>query len=134
MPDVAFTNPSGEKTTLAAFRGKPLLVNLWATWCAPCIAEMPTLDKLAVARGDALRVLVVSQDLGGAAQVRPFFAKNDYIALQPYLDPDLNLSLAYGANLPTTILYDAAGREVWRVTGGLDWTGDKAAKLLAEGL
>src|SRR3546814_12507631 len=56
-PAAAFRGPDDAPVTLAAFRGKPLLVNLWATWCAPCVAEMPTLDKLAAARGDTMLVI-----------------------------------------------------------------------------
>src|SRR3546814_5230970 len=62
-------------TTLFRSRGKPLLVNLWATWCAPCVAEMPTLDKLAAARGDTMQVIAVAMDLQGAEVVDPWFQK-----------------------------------------------------------
>ncbi len=131
-PTTPFLNPNGAKVTLASFRGKPVLLNLWATWCAPCVKEMPTLDALAVARGDALKVLVVSQDIEGAAKVTPFFAQAKFKALEPYLDPETGFSLGLGLNLPTTILFDAAGREVWRVTGGMEWDGPQAAALIAE--
>ncbi|MFL9840331.1 TlpA disulfide reductase family protein [Sphingomonas sp. ST-64] len=131
-PDFAFLDPAGKPVTLAAFRGKPLLLNLWATWCAPCVREMPTLDRLAVREGEKLQVLVVSQDLEGAEKVTPFFAKAKFAALQPYLDPDVQFSTGYGVNLPTTILYDAQGREVWRVSGDMDWDGETAAKWVAE--
>ncbi len=130
MPTAAFQTLDGKPATLAQFRGKPLLVNLWATWCAPCLKEMPTLDALA-AKG-TVRVLPVSQDLDGAAKVRPYLAKAGLKALQPTLDPKLGLSLAYQANLPTSVLYDSGGKEVWRYTGDLDWTGAEATKLLAE--
>lgn len=131
MPATAFRTLDGKPATLAQFRGKPLLVNLWATWCAPCLKEMPTLDALA--RQGKVRVLPVSQDREGAAKVKPYFAKVALTALTPALDPELNLSMtAYQANLPTSILYDAAGKEVWRYTGGLDWTGKEATALLAE--
>lgn len=131
-PETPFSAPDGSETTLAAFRGKPVLVNLWATWCAPCVAEMPTLDALAEREGERLQVLVISQDMDGAEKVAPFFQKAAFKQLQPYLEPGMALSVGYGANLPTTILYDAEGREVWRVLGDTDWTGKPAADLIAE--
>lgn len=131
-PDVVFTSPDGKPARFADFRGKPLLVNLWATWCAPCVAEMPTLDAAAGALGDKVRVLAVSQDLDGPAKVRPFFASRGFRHLQPYLDPEVGLSTAYGVNLPATILYDAQGREVWRRLGAYEWNSPEAARAIAE--
>ena len=128
-PDAVFTDAGGARTTLADLKGGPLLVNLWATWCAPCVKEMPTLD--AVAREGRVRVVAVSQDMD-PEKAKAFLARRRFAALQPYFDPRLDLSLAYEANLPTTILYGADGREKWRVTGELDWTGAKAGGLLAE--
>lgn len=130
-PDIAFTAPGGKPTTLAAFRGKPVLLNLWATWCAPCIAEMPTLEALAEAEGERLRVLTVAQDLD-PAKVPGFLKDKGFRRLEPYVDPKLALSTGYQASLPTTILYDAEGREVWRVLGGMDWNGAAAKALVAE--
>jgi thiol-disulfide isomerase/thioredoxin len=131
-PTVAFTAPDGKPVTLASFKGKPLLLNLWATWCAPCVAEMPTLDAVAGTLAPKVQVIAVSQDLQGAAKVTPFFAAKKFANLKPYLDPKLGLSLAYQANLPTTILYDSAGKEVWRMTGGYEWNTPAAATLIAE--
>ncbi|WNO53714.1 TlpA family protein disulfide reductase [Stakelama saccharophila] len=133
-PDIGFTDLSGAKHTLDDFRGSPVLVNLWATWCAPCIKEMPTLDALASDMGDRLKVVPISQDLGGAEAVRPWFAKRDYAALQPYVDPDMGWSTTLGGNLPTTVLYDATGKEVWRYTGDRDWSDTESRKLIAEAL
>ena len=132
-PTAAFTGPDDAPVTLAAFRGKPLLVNLWATWCGPCVAEMPTLDALAAARGDDMQVIAVAQDLQGAEVVDPWFQKAGLKALQPYLDPDNGLLDAANSALPTSIYYDAEGREIWRVIGAIDWQGDEAKALLAEG-
>lgn len=109
-----------------------MLLNLWATWCAPCVAEMPTLDALAKFNPD-MQVLAVSQDLAGQeAKVASFFEERSLSSLEAYRDPEMALMTALGANvLPTTILYDAKGREVWRMTGAADWTGPEAAKLIA---
>lgn len=127
-PALPFQAPGGGTTSIAAFAGKPVLVNLWATWCAPCVAEMPTLDKVAT----RMQVLAISQDLDGAAKVEPYLAKAGLKHIEVYLDPTVGLSTAYQASLPTSILYDSAGREVWRMTGGMDWTTQTAADLLAE--
>jgi thiol-disulfide isomerase/thioredoxin len=129
MPDAAFERPDGSETRLADFKGTPVLLNLWATWCAPCVAELPTLDKAAATPG--VTVLAVSQDTD-AAKVAPFLAQRGVKALKPYRDPKLGLSVALAANLPTTVFYGADGRERWRMAGGFDWAGTEAKALLAE--
>ena len=132
-PTATFTGPDDAAVTLTAFRGRPLLVNLWATWCAPCVAEMPTLDALAAKSGETMAVIAVAQDLQGAEVVDPWFQKAGLKALQPYLDPQNGLLDAYNSALPTSIFYDADGRELWRVVGAIDWQGAEAKALLAEG-
>ena len=132
-PTVSFRGPDDAAVTLATFRGKPLLVNLWATWCAPCVAEMPTLDAFAAKSGDRMTVIAVAQDLQGAEVVDPWFQKAGLKVLQPYIDPQNGLLDAANSALPTSIYYDAEGRELWRVVGAIDWQGAEAKALLAEG-
>ena len=128
-----FVGPDGGPATLAQFRGKPLLVNLWATWCAPCVAEMPTLDALALREQERLTLIVVSQDMAGKREVDPYFAKARFANLQPYLDKQNVLMEALKTDtLPTTVFYDAKGKEQWRVIGAMDWQGERA-KTLIEG-
>lgn len=127
-----FTAPDDAVVTLAAYRGKPLLLNLWATWCGPCIKEMPSLDRLAAKRAGKLTVLAVAQDIQGAEVVDSWFSRAGLTRLQPFLDPQNNLLADYNSPLPVSILFDAEGREVWRVTGALDWQGEQARELLAE--
>jgi|tagenome__1003787_1003787.scaffolds.fasta_scaffold20984636_5 thiol-disulfide isomerase/thioredoxin len=132
-PDATFNDPDGNQTSLAEFSGKPLLVNLWATWCAPCVKELPTLDRLSGAK--RIAVVAVSQDSGPHASVEAFLASHKIVNLASYQDPKSSLSGALGPDtvLPTTILYDGQGKEVWRYVGDLDWTSPDAARLIAEG-
>ena len=134
-PAAGFEDPTGETVTLADFRGRPVLVNLWATWCAPCVVEMPTLDALAVREGEKLEVLTVSQDLQGQDKVDAFFEQRQFSMIEPYIDPEMLLMSELRIDtLPTTILYDADGKEVWRMSGKEDWTGERAGDLLKEAL
>jgi thiol-disulfide isomerase/thioredoxin len=133
-PDVTFNDPDGEQTSLAELSGKPTLVNLWATWCAPCVKELPTLGRLAKAheKDGALQVIAISQDSGPHPSVVAFL-DSKAPELAPYQDSTMALSGKLGAEvLPTSILFDAQGREVWRYVGDLDWTSAEAAKLLSE--
>jgi len=136
-PDAVFTNPDGGNISLADFHGTPVLVNLWATWCAPCVKELPTLDRLAQAHDvdGELGVIAVSQDSGPHPSVVAFLKKLNIKDLGAYHDPNMALSGALGPDVvfPTSILIDAEGREVWRYVGDLDWTSPEAAKLLSEG-
>jgi thiol-disulfide isomerase/thioredoxin len=135
-PAASFNDPDGGDISLAGFKGTPVLVNLWASWCAPCVKELPTLDKLAATHRDdgQLGVIAVSQDAGPQASVEAFLAKLKVQDLGAYHDPKMAISGALGPDtvLPTTILFDADGREVWRYVGDLDWMSPEAAKLLAE--
>ncbi|APG62112.1 hypothetical protein LPB140_04015 [Sphingorhabdus lutea] len=130
-PKVEFFSPDGSKNNLTNYRGRPLLLNLWATWCGPCRVEMPSLDTLAALEEGKLTVLTVSQDLEGGKVVRPFFEKYQFANLQGHYDPQNNLWKAVGASaLPVTILYDENGIEKWRVVGGLEWDDEMVADLI----
>jgi thiol-disulfide isomerase/thioredoxin len=134
MPVLVLKDAAGRTLDPATLRGKPVLVNLWATWCAPCIAELPTLDRLALTRADRLKVLAVSQDMASSAgKVAPFLKERGVSRLEPWLDPEGDFAFGYGAStLPFSVLYDAQGKEVWRFTGARDWSDAETAKLLDE--
>jgi thiol-disulfide isomerase/thioredoxin len=135
LPAMQFSNAAGETLDLAAQDG-PVLINLWATWCAPCVKEMPQLDALAAELEGEVRVITVSQDIRGAEVVGPFFAQKGFQRLEPWLDPETALSAQFtpeGA-LPLTILFDARGREVLRVAGGYEWDSPEAAALIRDAL
>jgi thiol-disulfide isomerase/thioredoxin len=132
-PDTLFEDGEGRPIRLSVFRGRPLLVNFWATWCGPCIVEMPSLDALALRETGGLAVVTVSEDLNGRQKVTDFFAEHEFQRIEPYLDGENRLMAALGLDtLPTTILFDAEGRELWRMTGAADWEGARAAALLRE--
>jgi thiol-disulfide isomerase/thioredoxin len=131
-PDLAFTDAQGRPLTLKDFRGRVVLLNLWATWCAPCIEEMPSLDKLqARLGGPEFEVLALSLDRGGWNQVEPFARKLGLRHLSYYLDPP---SSAMGAlkprGLPTTYLIDRDGRMVGKLEGAADWSSPAAQRLI----
>lgn len=133
LPAVNLIDPAGKQLNTGALSGQPVLINLWATWCAPCVTEMPMLDDLAGEYEGKLRVITVSQDLQGAEVVKPFFAKEKFKHLQPWLDTETELSTKFGGGvLPTTVLYDSTGTEIARVVGGYDWSSPEAHALVDE--
>ncbi|HVC56197.1 MAG TPA: TlpA disulfide reductase family protein [Stellaceae bacterium] len=128
-PAVAFTDDAGKPASLADFKGKPTVVNLWATWCQPCLHEMPSLVRLQAHFAGRLTVAAVAEDHGGAKQVAPFVAKLGLTKLAIYLDPQAALGHALRVRgLPTSIVLDAEGRVVGSVEGAADWG---SAKMLA---
>ncbi len=135
MPKDGFTDPSGAPVTLARFKGKPVLVNLWATWCGPCVKELPSLDRLAAKAAGKLQVVAVNQDFEEQAKdpVPAFWTAHQPATLQLYRDQKNLLQDAFATGqLPTTVLYDEDGKEVWRIVGGMDWEGPRANTLLAD--
>jgi thiol-disulfide isomerase/thioredoxin len=132
-PDVQITGPDGQPAKLSELKGKPLLVNMWATWCVPCVKELPTLDALAARDAATLQVVVVNEDLEGPRTVTPFLERRPLKTLKTWMDPQNALMIpTKTVSLPTTILYDADGKEVWRVSRDVDWTSAEAKALLAQ--
>lgn len=131
-PALSFTGMDGKELTLADFKGKLAVINLWATWCAPCIKEMPSLDRMnARLAPQGLALLAISQDRGGAKTVAPFIEKLGLKSLPVYLDPTGGVQRALGVRgLPTTIVFDGAGRELGRFEGDANWDGPDARELL----
>ena len=133
MPAANLVSPSAEVLNLGALQGRPVLVNLWATWCAPCVKEMPLLDELAADYDGELNVVTISQDMGDPAKIAAFFADNGLENLPQWIDPQLALGEAIGAEtLPVTVLYDATGQEEWWVTGDFDWSSEDARAAIDE--
>jgi thiol-disulfide isomerase/thioredoxin len=125
-PEVNFVTASGDPMTLADFRGKMVLVNLWATWCAPCVAEMPSLERLQGKLGPDLAILAISEDRSGNQVVAPFRAKLGLSSLATYLDPKSSAAHAFGVDgLPTSILIDRDGRILGRLAGAAQWDSDE---------
>lgn len=123
----------GAETTLRAFRGRTILVNFWATWCAPCIKELPSLDTLAgELGGDDFAVIAVAADPKGPEVAGAFLDKLGIENLKLSADPKLALVIATGgsASLPLSVLYDAQGREIGRLSGEADWASAEAKALV----
>jgi thiol-disulfide isomerase/thioredoxin len=126
---VRFEDDQGQPRSLADFKGKIVLLNVWATWCAPCIKEIPALDHLAAALNDAdFAVVAVSIDRKGIDSVRKVFVQLDVQKLPIYVDRDSQaLRTVRAIGLPTSLFIDPEGRELGRVTGPVEW--DDAATI-----
>ncbi|MEL7199060.1 MAG: TlpA disulfide reductase family protein [Pseudomonadota bacterium] len=135
LPALSFEDAEGQTLDLAAI-DQPILLNLWATWCAPCVIEMPTLDTLAGELDGEVRVITVSQDVRGAEVVEPFFAQKGFKRLEPWLDPNADLAAEFtdAGLLPITILFDAEGKELLRVAGGYEWDSPEAIAAVRDAL
>ncbi|MEW6558609.1 MAG: TlpA disulfide reductase family protein [Pseudomonadota bacterium] len=123
LSKVTFENGQGKPMTLADFKGKVVLLNIWATWCPPCVREMPTLDKLQkLLGGKNFAVVPLSVDKGGIFTVKSFYDDNFIGHLPIYVDPTTNvLDTLNILGTPTTILIDKQGKEIARTMGPEDW-------------
>jgi len=132
LPPFTFIDAEGKERTLKDWRGKVVLLNLWATWCAPCIREMPHLDRLKAALGsDKFDVVAISVDRGGPAKPRAFRERTKVTHLEFYQDPTAKLGFALKAiGMPATLLLDAQGREIGRLVGPAEWDSAEAVRLI----
>ncbi len=123
LPEFSFNTAEGLAQSLVDFPGRALLINLWATWCPPCVAEMPALDRAASAlANEGFSVLPLSSDRGGATQVQAFYTRTGVTYLPVLLDPRGVAARALGARgLPTTIIVNRRGEEVARLEGEAVW-------------
>jgi len=134
VPVAPFQTADGGEQNLSDFAGKPVVVNLWATWCGPCVREMPSLARLQEAvESDGIRVLAVSSDRGGMNAVGPFMARHALSALTPYLDPTAKFTQSLpGRGLPRTYLIDAESRIVASYIGPAEWDAPDLVETIQE--
>lgn len=131
-PNITFVSPDGTEHHLADFRGHGMVINLWATWCAPCVAEMPSLAKLSKALApDDIAVLPLSSDHGGARAVEAFYQEHGITGLPVLLDPMSAAAHAWHARgIPTSFIIDKDGRERAKLEGSADWSTPEAAAIV----
>lgn len=131
-PEVTIADADGKDVSWPAFRGRVVLVNFWATWCLPCLKEMPALDRLQARIGkDDLVVAAVSIDRGGKATAAPWLADHGIRNLALYLDPQSKAAFAFRvAELPVSVLIDRKGRVVGRMVGPAEWDAPEAEALV----
>ncbi|HEV8553747.1 MAG TPA: TlpA disulfide reductase family protein [Casimicrobiaceae bacterium] len=134
VPATRFQDSSGRQLTLADFKGRVVLLNIWATWCSPCRKEMPTLDRLQAALGGpSFEVVALSIDRDGMGIVRSFYDEIHVQSLAVYIDPSAEAMQTLSIiGVPTTILIDASGREVWRRLGPETWDAPDMVAMLRE--
>ncbi|MBT6095385.1 MAG: TlpA family protein disulfide reductase [Rhodospirillaceae bacterium] len=132
VPETSFLDNDEKKRSLADYKGRGVVLNFWATWCAPCVREMPQLDRLnALLKGSGIEVLTVSEDRKGLPIARKFFEVNKLRDLEILADPKGKLLRALnGRGLPTTVIIDRQGREVGRVAGVAEWDAPETVGFL----
>lgn len=129
---LSFQRPGGGDTDVSEFAGQVTVLNLWATWCPPCIHEMPALDRLSKAmEGSGVRIVTLNVERGGLEKAAEFLERNMLHNLQAYADERAAVPRAIGAlGLPTTIILDPEGREIARVQGDAAWDESPAPEVL----
>ena len=132
LPALAFKGADQQPLDLDAFKGKVVLLNFWATWCAPCVKEMPSLNRLQGEMGkDKFTVVPLSLDGTSRPKVAPFYKDKDLANLAIYFDKGKKVQQALDVSvLPTSILIDAQGREIGRMVGDADWDKPEAIALM----
>jgi thiol-disulfide isomerase/thioredoxin len=132
VPDFSFIDGDGDTRTLADWRGKLLLVNIWATWCAPCKKEMPALDRLqAKLGGEDFAVVPISVDRGGVKKPRGFLEEIGADNLPVLLDQTARMNFKFDVmGLPATIVIDRQGHEIARMVGPAEWDSPEAIERL----
>jgi thiol-disulfide isomerase/thioredoxin len=131
-PDIVFVSADGKEHHLTEFLGRGMVVNLWATWCVPCVAEMPALAALSKALGPSdIAVLPLSSDRGGAEVVQAFYQEHGISGLPVLLDPKGAASRIWRVRgIPTSLIIDTKGRERARLEGSADWSTPAAAETV----
>jgi thiol-disulfide isomerase/thioredoxin len=132
LPDFTFVDAGGKTRTIADWKGKVVLLNLWATWCAPCRKEMPALDRLQKELGsDKFEVVALSVDRQGAPASKKFLEETKVSNLKLYVEStSKSIGLIKAPGLPTTLLIDSEGREVGRLAGPAEWDSADAKRLI----
>ena len=131
QPSMVFKGPDGTEMRLSDYKGKVILVNIWATWCAPCIAEMPMLDELQAKKGsDNFEVVTISLDRT-PEEAAKWFKENGIKNLPLWHDSTYGVSGKLALpGLPTSIFYNTQGQEIARIPGEVDWTSEEALALV----
>jgi thiol-disulfide isomerase/thioredoxin len=130
-PTISLVDLAGNAVRLSDFAGKFVLINLWATWCEPCLREMPSLERMQSRLGDNITILAISEDRGGSKTVEPFITKLGLKSFKTYLDPKSDAGRAFKvAGLPTSFLIDREGRVLGRVEGAAEWDSPKLLEVL----
>lgn len=132
LPDFSFADADGKTKSLADFRGKVVVLNIWATWCVPCREEMPAFDALETKLGGKdFEVVAINTDKGGPEKAAAFLVETGATNLALYTDPTGKLFATLKAvGMPTTLLIDREGREIARLAGPADWASPEAIAVM----